>query len=270
MADPNPNVRGGGADYLRSHGIRVDTGTLELECRLLNQPFIKHAVTGLPFVTLKAAATLDGRIAASTGDSRWITNERSRRFVHHLRCISDSILVGIDTAIADNPRLTARLKRTPPCRQPIRIVLDSNLKLPRDSVLVKTARETPVWVACGEGASRAGESELKEAGVEVIRLPLKKNRLDLPALLQELGKRQLTSLLVEGGASVLGAFLEERLADDFHFFYAPKILADPLGIPMIRGDSREKMSEALEVHDVKVKRFGQDVLLSGRFRENPF
>jgi len=270
MADPNPSVKGGGTDYLRSNGITVEPGPLEQECRLLNQAFIKHVVTGLPFVTVKAAATLDGRIATPTGDSRWITNERSRRFVHHLRCISDGILVGIDTAIADDPQLTARLRRTPPCRQPIRIVLDSSLKIPQDARLVKTARETPVWVACGQGASRDRESELKEAGVEVIRLPLKDGRIELFSLLKELGKRQLTSLLVEGGASVLGAFLEERLADEFHFFYAPKILADPLSVPMIRGASREKMSEALQVHDVKVRRFGQDVMLSGRFTENPF
>lgn len=270
MADPNPNVKGGGADFLRSRGIEIELGILENECRLLNQAFIKHSATGLPFVTLKAAATLDGRIATQTGDSRWISNERSRRFVHNLRCISDAILVGIGTALSDDPQLTARIRRAPVCRQPIRIVLDTALRLRPESKLAKTAKDVPVWVFCGSEASSAGESELKKTGVEVIRLPLKDGRVEILPVLKELGRRNVTSLLVEGGSNVLGSFLEERLADEFYFFYAPKILADPKGIPMIRGATRQMMSEALEVHDVKVRRFGQDVLLSGRFTEKIF
>ena len=266
MRDPNPHVEGGGADYLRKHGLTVETGILEKECRLLNQAFIKHAVTGLPYVTLKAAATLDGCIATRSGDSRWISNEQSRRFVHRLRCAADSILVGIDTAIADDPRLTARPGRS--CRQPIRIVLDTRLRLPVDSVLVKTAREVPVWVACGERADPQKERALSKEGVEVLRFPVHNDLVDLQGLLEEIGKRQVTSLLVEGGARVLGTFLDRQLADDFHFFYAPKILGDPEGSRMVSGGSRERMSDALRTFDVRVRRFGQDVLLSGRLRED--
>jgi diaminohydroxyphosphoribosylaminopyrimidine deaminase / 5-amino-6-(5-phosphoribosylamino)uracil reductase len=265
MADPNPHVEGGGTDYLRQHGISVDTGVLERECRLLNQAFIKHSACGLPLVTLKVAATLDGRIAARTGDSRWISNERSRRFVHRLRSISDGILVGIETVLADDPQLTARLPR--PCRQPVRLVLDSGLRLSATSHLARTARKVPVWVASSEAAPRQREGELTRAGVEVLRLPVANGRIDLSSLLRECGKRGITSLLVEGGGRVLGDFLENRLADEFYFFYAPKILGDPQAVPMLQGRARESISEALPVYDLRVRRLGSDVMLSGRFRE---
>lgn len=265
MADPNPHVQGGGADYLRSRNIRVDVGILERECRMLNQAFLKHSVSGLPLVTLKVAATLDGRIATRTGDSRWISSDRSRRFVHRLRSFSDGILVGIETALADDPQLTARLRR--PCRQPVRIVLDSGLRLSPNSRLGRTAREVPVWVACSEDAPQEREEALTGAGVKVLRVRAPNRHIDLSALLGECGKRQLTSLLVEGGGRVLGDFLENRLADEFHFFYAPKILGDPEAVPMLLGRPRNSISEALPVYDLRVRRLGDDVLLSGRFRE---
>ncbi len=267
MADPNPHVAGGGAAYLLDRGITVEMGILERPCRLLNQAFIKHSATGLPLVTLKIAATLDGRIATRTGDSRWISNERSRRFVHELRCNSDGILVGIDTALTDDPQLTARPGRRPPCRQPVRIVLDSRLRLEPSSQLVRTAHEVPVWVACTENAPRKKELELSAAGVVVLRSAGESGQVDLPGLLKECGKHGLTSLLVEGGSRVAGAFLEQHLADDFYFFFAPKILGDPEAVSMIRGLPRTEMADALPVYDLRIRRFGADVMLSGRLRQ---
>jgi diaminohydroxyphosphoribosylaminopyrimidine deaminase / 5-amino-6-(5-phosphoribosylamino)uracil reductase len=265
MADPNPHVEGGGADFLRKRGIRVDMGILEYECRLLNQVFLKHVKTGLPYVTLKVAATLDGRIATRTGESRWISNERSRRFVQELRFAADGILVGISTVLADDPRLTVRIRKKPPRRQPIRIVLDSQLRLPLTSHLAQTARDIPVWVACAENAPRERESLLKAAGVVVLRFSAEDGRIDLRSLLKECDRRQVTSLIVEGGGRVLGAFLDQHLADSCYFFYAPKILGDVEAILMVQGGPRLDMSEALPVHDLRVKRFGEDVMLSGRF-----
>jgi diaminohydroxyphosphoribosylaminopyrimidine deaminase/5-amino-6-(5-phosphoribosylamino)uracil reductase len=267
MADPNPHVTGGGADSLRNRGITVDVGVLERECRLLNQAFIKHSSTGLPLVTIKVAATLDGRIATRTGDSRWISNERSRRFVHHLRCMADGILIGIDTALADDPQLTARLRKRPPCRQPTRIVVDSRLRLPATSHLVRTAQDVPVWVACTEDAPQQKESELREAGAVVLRLPGQRGHVDLLSLLKECGKRQITSLLVEGGSRVVGAFFQHHLADDCYIFYAPKILGDLQAVPMVQGIPGNSMSEALPVYDLRFRRFGDDVMLSGRFHK---
>ncbi len=267
MKDPNPDVKGGGADFLRARGIAVEAGILERECRLLNQPFIKYAGAGLPFVVLKAAATLDGRIATRTGDSKWISNEKSRRFAHRLRSNVDAILVGIGTVLADDPLLTARRPGKSDCRQPIRIVADAGLRLPVSSRLVQTAREIPVWAACAEDAPPDRELRLRDLGVDVLRLPAKEGRVNLERLLKELGNRRVTSLLVEGGAQIHGQFLEKRLADAFYFFYAPKILGDPEALPIVSGGKREAMSEALNAYDIGVKRFGWDIMLSGRFRE---
>jgi diaminohydroxyphosphoribosylaminopyrimidine deaminase/5-amino-6-(5-phosphoribosylamino)uracil reductase len=267
MADPNPNVAGGGAGYLRGRGISVDMGVLEEECRRLNQAYLKHVKTGIPYVTLKVAATLDGRIATRTGDSRWISNEHSRRFVHQLRYAADGVLVGIGTALTDDPQLTARIRKKPPYRQPIRIVLDSRLRLPMTSHLTQTARDIPVWLACAEDAPRERELQLEAAGIVVLRLPAKEGCIDLRSLLETSGQRQITSLLVEGGGRVLGAFLDQRLADSCHFFYAPKILGDPKAIPMVQGGPRLSISEALPLYDTRVKRFGEDIMVSGRLRK---
>lgn len=267
MRDPNAHVKGGGVEYLREQGLTVETGVLEKECRLLNQSFIKNVTKGIPYVTLKAAMTLDGRIATRTGDSRWVSNESSRRFGHGLRCALDGILIGIGTALSDDPMLTARMGRKSNCRQPVRIVVDANLNIPVESQLVQTAREVPVWVACSENAAAAKAGPLEYAGVELIRLPALSGRIDLQTLLSELGKREIGSLLIEGGAHVLGSCLEKRLADDFYFFYAPKIMADPRSLPAFLGKAKDSMAEALKVYDVRVRRFGQDVMLSGRFNE---
>lgn len=268
MSDPNPQVTGGGAQTLREHAIEVVEGVLERECRLLNQAFIKRITTGLPYVTLKSAATLDGRIATRSGDSKWITNEKSRRFAHILRCTLDAILVGIETVMNDDPTLTARIRRNPPCHQPLRIVLDSRLRIPTHSILARTAKDVPVWVACGSEAPVEKEAQLLDLGVHVVRLPGSHGGLGLQPLLQELGRNLVNSLLVEGGGRVLGSFISAGLADDFHFFYAPKILGDPSGIPMISGDSKARMADSPVVYDMKVKRFGDDVLLSGRFHKD--
>jgi diaminohydroxyphosphoribosylaminopyrimidine deaminase/5-amino-6-(5-phosphoribosylamino)uracil reductase len=266
MADPNPLVSGGGMEMLRSHGLMVRSGVLEEACRLINQPFIKHVSTGMPYVMVKAAATLDGRIATRSGDSRWITNERSRRFVHRLRCDLDAILVGIGTALTDDPLLTARLPRRA-CRQPVRILLDSTLRLPLGSQLVRSAHQAPLWIACCEDAPPGRQAALRAAGAEVLALPGGAAGVDLTALLRELGRRQVTSLLVEGGGRVLGSFFEQQLADGICFFYAPKILADADAVPMIHGRVCERMVDAVPVHALRVRRFGGDVMLTGRLRE---
>ena len=268
MSDPNPHVKGSGAEYLRARGIAVRMGVMEQECRLLNQPFIKHSTTGLPFISIKAAATLDGRIATRSGDSRWISNERSRRFAHQLRHALDGILVGIETALRDDPMLTVRLPRIRTPKQSIRVVLDSGLRLEPGCQLVRTARDVPLWVACGEDAPLDRERRLSDAGAAVLRLPSENGRIELPVLLRELGGRQVSGLLVEGGSRVHGAFIQARLADDFYFFYAPKILADAGGIPMVHGGVCDRMADSTPVYGVRVKRFGEDVMLWGRFHEH--
>ena len=271
MTDPNPAVKGGGGEYLRRRGLTVQTGLLESECRLINQVFLKYIMTGLPHVTVKAAATLDGFIAASSGDSKWISNERSRRFAHRLRGAADAVLIGIGTALADDPLLTPRMgTQSAPSGQPVRIVLDTHLRCPPDSQLVRTTAEAPLWIVCGEEAPAEKARSLAEAGVEVLRMPAEAGKLALSPLMSELGNRQISSILVEGGASVLGEFIGNDLADEFHFFYAPRILGDPMGTPMVRGKPAKLISDAVKVYDMRVRRFDGDVLISGRFRPNPW
>lgn len=267
MADPNPGVAGGGTAYLSGMGIETASGVLEGECRAINQPFIKSVTTGLPYVRLKAAATLDGFIASSTGDSKWITNESSRGFGHKLRSISDAVVVGIGTVAADDPLLTARVAGKRKRRQPVRIILDTGLNIPLFSQLVQSVAVGPVWVVCGEDASAERESALVSTGVTVIRVPRGESGLALPRLLSELGSRGISSLLVEGGGRVLGSFMEAGLADEFYFFYAPRILGDRSGIGLVRGRPRQRISDSVPVYEMKTKRFRGDLLVHGRFRE---
>ena len=267
MVDPNPGVAGGGAEHLRRTGIEVKGGVLERACRALNQAFIKYVTTGVPYVMLKAAATLDGFIATSAGESKWITSELSRQFGHRLRSRADGILVGIGTVIADDPLLTVRLRGGKKHRQRTRIVLDGELKIPMDSQLVRTASTVPVWIVCRQDASASREQALGSAGVHVIRVPSGESGVDLPCMLKELGRRGISSILVEGGGRVLGSFIQNGFADEFYFFYAPKILADPSGVCMLNGRPRPKIADCVRAYGISTRKLGEDLLVCGRFRE---
>jgi diaminohydroxyphosphoribosylaminopyrimidine deaminase/5-amino-6-(5-phosphoribosylamino)uracil reductase len=219
MEDPFPQVAGQGAARLCAAGIPVEFGLLAPEARRQNAPYLKLLTTGLPFVHAKWAMSLDGKIATLTGDSKWISNEASRRRVHELRGRMDGILIGVGTALADDPLLTARPAGP---RMPCRVILDSQARLPATSQLVQTAREAPTLVVVGEGVA---SGQLTKAGCEVLALPWAGDgRPDIRALLQELGRRRWTNLLVEGGAGVLGSFFDANLVDEIHAFIAPKIL----------------------------------------------
>ncbi len=267
MRDPNPDVAGGGGEHLRRAGIEVKGGVLERECRGLNQPFIKYVTTGLPYVTLKAAATMDGFIATSSGDSKWITGELSRQFAHRLRSLADGIVVGIGTVMADDPLLTVRLRMKKTHRQPVRIILDSELRIPLDSQLVGSASTSPVWVVCRQDASGKRERTLSGAGIQVLRVASGDPGVDLASLLKELGRKGISSILVEGGGRVLGSFLESGTADEFYFFYASKILGDPGGVSMLSSRPRLKIADCVRTYGITTRKFSDDLLLSGRFRE---
>lgn len=226
--DPNPHVDGGGIEALKKAGIDVTLGVREAQCRAQILPWTKHVTTGLPYVSLKLALSLDGRIATRSGASRWVTGPDARAKVHLLRSRSDAVAVGIGTTIADDPRLTVR---DAPGESPLRIVFDTNLRLTTDSRLAQTAREVPTLVLCGPDASTDSEEALTALGVECMRLPLSaEGRLDVVVALRMLAQRGIVSLLVEGGAELAGSFLAGRLADELHAFIAP-ILLGPRGRP---------------------------------------
>jgi diaminohydroxyphosphoribosylaminopyrimidine deaminase/5-amino-6-(5-phosphoribosylamino)uracil reductase len=266
MEDPNP-VASGGADFLRANGITVVSGVLEDRARKLNEIFIKHVTTKRPFVILKYASTLDGRIATRTGDSKWITNAASRAHVHELRHLVDGIMVGVDTVIADNPSLTTRTEGFKG-RDPRRIVLDTRLRIPESAGILHLESDSDTLIVCGSGADASDgfiqkKHRLEALGTPVIQAPEKEGRIDLDALMGILGGMGLTSLLIEGGGRVHAAALAAGIVDKVMGYYAPKILGGDDGIPVFRGPGPEMMNQALLLDDVEIRRFDGDFMIEG-------
>ncbi len=263
MLDPNPLVDGGGAEYLRRAGIEVRHGLLEKECRELNQPFLTSVTKGRPWVVMKAGMTLDGKITLRKNRGDLITGPESLRQVHRLRDRCDAILVGSNTVAIDNPYLTTRLAgRTG--KNPVRIVLDTHLRIAAEAQVISQAEDGLTWIFCADTADKEKAEMLQAHGVSIVRTPLDQSgRLNLVDVLQMLGTRQITSLLVEGGAAVHGSFLKARLVDHVQFYYAPVFGGDD-GLGVIsdyRGSGGEGRAVCLE--RVKHRRLGDDLLISG-------
>jgi diaminohydroxyphosphoribosylaminopyrimidine deaminase / 5-amino-6-(5-phosphoribosylamino)uracil reductase len=259
MEDPNPLVKGRGIARLRDEGIEVRKGVLERPARALNEAFCTFIVHRQPFVLLKAAATFDGRIADRTGESKWISGEASRRLVHRMRDRMDAVLVGIGTVLRDDPRLTARI---PGGRDPFRVVLDSRLRIPEKARLFGE-NPSKVIVLTTDKASRAKADRIRKKGTEVWTLPATEAGVDLQAALMLLGSREITSLLVEGGRRVHGAFLDAGLANKIALFLAPRILGDPEAVGLFEGRGRRNLRDALPLRDMTVRRVGADLLIEG-------
>lgn len=261
LTDPFLQVAGGGIRELREAGIEVATGVLEREATSLLAPYLKRLRTGRPWVHAKWAATWDGRIAAPAGDSKWITSEASRVRVHELRGKMDAIVVGIGTVLADDPQLTVR---PPGPRTPTRIVLDSTLRTPTGSALARTARETPTLIACGPTYSAADREALEALGVEVVCLGAPARAERAAALLDELGRRNMTNVFVEGGAQTLGSFFDASEVDEVHAFFAPKLIGSAFASGPIGGEGRDTMADAVALEEVRIEAIGDDVYLNGR------
>ncbi len=266
--DPNPSVVGGGGRFLADHGVCVETGCKEQECRLLVAPFAKHMVQGLPWVRSKVACSLDGKIATRTGHSKWITNEKARRFGHRLREISDAIMVGLGTVIADNPRLTCRLSSStanprPAAPDPIRIILDSHFHMDPTSLVCQPGSSARTIVAGVNGPESRMEA-LRQAGCEILQVPAGRDGLvDLDALLLRLGKSGIQSILVEGGATLNGAFWKRRLVDEAFFFFAPLVIGGTKALGAIGGPGVERVDDAPRLHGVTHRRLGDNWLITG-------
>ncbi|WP_019536705.1 bifunctional diaminohydroxyphosphoribosylaminopyrimidine deaminase/5-amino-6-(5-phosphoribosylamino)uracil reductase RibD [Paenibacillus ginsengihumi] len=258
--DPNPLVAGRGLKRLREHGVEVTAGILEREALRLNEAFNKYILTRRPFVTVKTASTLDGRIAAKTGDSKWISGEASRAFVHTLRHRHQAIMVGIGTVLADDSALTTRLPV--PGRNPIRVVVDSALRLPIDARLVRDG-EAPVIVLTTAAAPADRREALKARGVTVIDCG-PGPRVDLEAAMDRLGELEIASVLLEGGGRLNGAMLERGLVDKVVLFLAPKIIGGgPQAPASFEFAGFDRMAEAIRLNDVQIERFGDDLCLMG-------
>jgi diaminohydroxyphosphoribosylaminopyrimidine deaminase / 5-amino-6-(5-phosphoribosylamino)uracil reductase len=252
--DPNPRVRGRGLRRLRRSGVLVSVGLEEVAARELIRFFAHHVRTGRPFVRLKLATSADGRIATRTGASRWISGPAARAMAHRWRDELDAVLVGIGTVLTDDPELTCRVRGG---RQPVRVVLDSRLRLPEGSRVL--GRGGPLWVATTRSASRRKAERLAALGVEILRVPTRRGRMDLGALFRLLGQRGIVSVLAEGGAEIAAALLSGGQVDELCWFSAPLLIGGD-GVPMLGSLGVSTMKEALKLRRTAVARVGDDLL----------
>jgi diaminohydroxyphosphoribosylaminopyrimidine deaminase / 5-amino-6-(5-phosphoribosylamino)uracil reductase len=260
VEDPNPKVSGRGFGHLRSSGLEVSSGLMAREAKKVNEKYFHFMKTGRPFVHLKLATSLDGKIATRTGDSRWITGNESRARAHELRHEYDVILIGAGTALADNPLLTDRSGK--PRRRPLtRVVLDEKLQTDPKSQLVQTAKEAPVLIFTGESLETEAAEVLQGRGVEIVADSFKGR--DLLAIMEDLGKRSFQSLLVEGGATVAGNLIDAGLVDKVTFFLAPVIIGGREAPSAIGGQGADRLIDALALQDVEVVQRGRDIEVTG-------
>lgn len=262
IKDPNPEVAGSGIKRLREAGIKVETGILKDEALILNEAFIKHVTTGMPFVTLKAASSLDGRIATRTGDSKWITGEASRLHVHKMRDKVDAILVGIGTVDIDDPSLSTRLPNKKG-RDPIRVIVDEELRISLSARVINPESKDSLIIATTEMAPAQKIEKLKMLGARILVLKSINKMVPLKGLMKELGKTGITSLLIEGGSEIHASALREGIADKLAIFYAPKIIGGVSSIPVVGGRGSESLSDATELDRLTTKKFGADILIEG-------
>jgi len=261
MRDPNP-IAGGGIERLRQNGLSVTVGVCEHEARRLNEAFIHFIRTRRPWVVLKWAATLDGRIATRTGHSQWVTGSAARQAGHRLRRGLDAIMVGVGTVTADDPQLTTRIEGQHG-RDPLRIVLDTRLRTPLNARLLRLDSPAQTLIICAEDAPVDRRSALEAQGAHVVSAPVADGRIDLDALMDLLGARGVTSLLIEGGSRLIGSALAAGVVHKVMLFYAPKIMGGDDGFPICRGAGPETMDECISLIDCQVHRCGGDLLIEG-------
>lgn len=260
LLDPNPLVAGKGIEILKNSGIEVITGVLEDEGKKLNEIFFKYITTKLPFGILKTAMTLDGKIASAIGDSKWITNEFSRQYVHELRHRVSGIMVGIGTVLADDPELTTRLKNKDGL-DPIRIIVDSTAKIPLNAKVLNLDSKAKTIIATTEKADKQRLKCIVDKGADVIITPLKNNRVDLSYLMQQLGQRAIDSVLIEGGGALNFSALEEGIVDKVISFIAPKIIGGAASKTPVGGEGIIHMKNAIVLSNLQVSRFQEDIMI---------
>jgi diaminohydroxyphosphoribosylaminopyrimidine deaminase / 5-amino-6-(5-phosphoribosylamino)uracil reductase len=267
MRDPNPLVAGRGIQQLKRAGIIVDVGCLRKEAAKLNEIYIHWVKTGLPFVILKSAMTLDGKIATAKGESQWITGTPARKHVHQLRSRVDAIAVGVNTVLQDDPQLTVRVvgrkEKSSGTRQPVRLVFDSRLRIPLTARVLQNIETNPTAIATTNLASHKKMEQLRSTWVEVLVLPQKGKRVSLLRCLQELGDMGITSLMVEGGSELNASFLREGLVNQVCLYMAPTLLGGQNAKGLIGGLSPKHLAEKVSVSNLHIQSLGDDVLMIG-------
>jgi diaminohydroxyphosphoribosylaminopyrimidine deaminase/5-amino-6-(5-phosphoribosylamino)uracil reductase len=262
MQDPNPKVNGRGFAKLKRHGIKINVGLLEEEAKKLNEVFIKYITTRRPFVCLKTAMTIDGKIATRTGASRWVAGPESLRFAHHLRNIYDAILVGVNNVLVDNPRLDVR--RVKKVKNPIRIVLDTFARTPLKAKVLDTSIAKTIMVVGRDAPVKKIEAFMRK-GAQVLTVKDRDGRIDIKELLKKLGEMKITSLLVEGGGEVNASFIAARAVDKAHFIIVPKIFGGRDAKTPVEGMGVAFPVQAKWLKNIQVEKLGKDFLFSGSF-----
>ena len=257
--DPNPRVNGKGIQILRDSGIHVKVGVLGERCRELNEAYFKYIQTGIPFVTLKFAQSLDGRIATKTGNSRWISSPETLRLAHKLRSVHDGVLVGVGTVLVDDPSLTVRLVKG---KNPQRVIVDGRLRIPLKAKVLNDEAVDKTTIVTTEGANRKKAQSLKHLGAEILWAAKNyRGEVDMNDLLEKLGRMGVTSVLVEGGSQIITSFLRERLADKIVLVVAPKLIGE--GIEAVGNLEIRDLREALRISRMKTRRLGDDIVIEG-------
>jgi len=262
LKDPNPKINGEGIKFLKNNDIEVVTGVLGEESRKLNEIFIKYISTDIPFCILKTAMTLDGKIATKTGDSKWVTSRESRKYVHSLRHRVSAIMVGIGTILQDNPYLNTRLKGIKG-KNPIRVVVDTYGRMPLEANVLNINSDTKTIIASTKLASEDKLKNFRLKGAEIIITPLKDNQVDLNYLMKILGKKNLDSVLIEGGSELNYSAVESGIVDKVNIFIAPKLIGGRNAKTPLGGFGKSFMEEAILLRNLQINRFGNDIMLEG-------
>lgn len=258
MRDPNPVNNGRGIARLKSRGIKTVVGILEDEAKSINLPYIKYITKKTPYVTVKIAESIDGKIATRTGESRWITSERSRKLAHRLRRKVDAVMVGVNTLIKDDPVL---LSKFPGRKQPVRIIVDSRLRSSLKAKMFDIAFLHPVVIATTKSADCKAAGPYRAKGVNILTVKSKSGKVDLKSLLKLLGKMEMAHVMVEGGGELVWAMVDEGLVDRFIFFIAPRIIGGRDAVTAVEGDGIKKIQEAVGLKVLKIKKIAEDILV---------
>jgi len=265
MRDPNPKVSGKGVSQLKKASITVLEGLLPKEAERLNRPFKKFITQNLPYVTLKTACSLDGKIASPTGNSKWITNEESRAKAHEMRSYTDAIMVGINTVIKDDPRLNVRpIKKG--AKHPLRVIVDRELRTPPDARVLHSIGGK-VLIACGKDASDRRESRLTNEGAEIVRIKGSASKINLKSLMSKLAERDIVNLMLEGGATLYESALKDELVDAMAIFYAPILIGGSERYSLYRDGKIKSVKDATRLKNISFKEFGDNILLEGTLQQ---
>lgn len=266
MKDSNPLVCGRGIEKLKENGIEVIVGVLEKEISRLNEAFIKHVTTGLPFCIMKTAMTLDGKIATATGDSKWISNEKSREYVHLLRHKAAAIMVGVDTVIKDDPTLTTRLKEVEGV-DAVRIVVDTKGRTPLKSRVLNSESKAGTIIVTAEDVNSSILAAYKKAGAEVLIIPKYKGKINLKEMMKEIGKKGINSVLLEGGGTLNYSALEAGVVDKVISFIAPKIVGGKDAKTPVEGEGKNYISQAIKLFEPEIRVFNEDIMIEAYVRK---